>query len=38
MTVNGAMLQAGDGVTMAQEDTVALRGTSAMEALLFDLP
>jgi redox-sensitive bicupin YhaK (pirin superfamily) len=38
MTVNGAMLQAGDGVTITQEDAVDLRGTTAIEALLFDLP
>jgi quercetin 2,3-dioxygenase len=38
MTVNGEVLQAGDGVTITQEDTVDLQGTTAIEALLFDLP
>jgi hypothetical protein len=38
LTVNGATLQAGDGVTIRAEDTVDLRGTTAVEALLFDLP
>ena len=35
--VNGAMLQAGDGMTITQEDAVDLRRTTATEALLFDL-
>jgi redox-sensitive bicupin YhaK (pirin superfamily) len=38
LTVNGAVLQAGDGVTITEEDSVDLRGTTAAEALLFDLP
>ena len=38
LTVNGAVLQAGDGVTITAEKTVDLRGTTAAEALLFDLP
>jgi quercetin 2,3-dioxygenase len=38
MTVNGEVLQAGDGVTITQEETVELHGTTAIEALLFDLP
>jgi redox-sensitive bicupin YhaK (pirin superfamily) len=38
LTVNGTVLQAGDGVTITAEKTVDLRGTTAAEALLFDLP
>jgi redox-sensitive bicupin YhaK (pirin superfamily) len=38
LTVNGATLQTGDGVTVTREDSVDLHGPTAAEALLVDLP
>ena len=39
LAVNGALLQAGDGLAVESAETIELvAGDSAVEALLFDLP
>jgi redox-sensitive bicupin YhaK (pirin superfamily) len=38
VTLNGLALHAGDGVTIAGENEIVLRGAEGGEAILFDLP